>query len=51
MIIASVIYLVTMAIYLGVFVAKEQDDTIRGLAFLNPIFILASDIVIISLRD
>ena len=40
-----------MGIYLGVFVAKEDDDTIRGLAFLNPVFILASDIVVISLRE
>lgn len=51
LIIVSVIYFVTMAVYLGVFVAKEDDDTIRGLALLNPVFILASDIVIISLRE
>ena len=51
MIVAGVLYLISMGIYLGVFVGKEDDDRIRGLAYLNPAFIFASDIVVISLRE
>ena len=51
LIIATVLYMITMGIYLGVFVAKEDNDKIRGLAYLNPVFILASDIVVLSLRE
>ena len=40
-----------MGVYLGVFVAKEDNDRIRGLAYLNPVFIFASDVVILSLRE
>ena len=40
-----------MAVYLGIFIHKEDDDAIRGVALLNPIFILASDIVVVSLRQ
>lgn len=39
-----------MGAYLAIFLAKEEDKTIRGLALLNPIFLLGSDIVIASLR-
>ena len=49
--IAAVLYLISMGTYLGVFLAKEEDDTISGLALLNPLFILCSDIVILSLRE
>ena len=49
--IALVLYLISMGTYLGVFLAKEEDDTISGLALLNPLFILCSDIVILSLRE
>ena len=35
---------------MGVFLAKEDDENIRGLAFLNPAFLLGSDVVILSLR-
>lgn len=48
---AGVLYLITMGIYFGVFVLKEEDEHLKGLAFLNPVFLLASDIVIISLRE
>ena len=48
---AIILYLVTMGTYLGVFLAKEDDKAIRGLALLNPIFILASDVVVLSLRE
>jgi len=51
MAIASALYLATMGAYLGVFLYKEDNATLRGLALLNPIFILASDIVIGSLRQ
>ena len=47
---AGIAYLATMGVYTGVFLAKEKDENIRGLAFLNPVFILGSDIVILSLR-
>lgn len=48
---AIVLYLATMGTYLGVFLAKEDEKSIRGLALLNPIFILASDVVVLSLRE
>ena len=48
---AIILYLVTMGTYIGVFLAKEDDKAIRGLALLNPIFILASDVVVLSLRE
>lgn len=48
---ALILYLVTFGVYTGVFVAKEDSsDGTRGLAYLNPAFILASDFVILSLR-
>ena len=50
MITAGIVYLALMVAYVIIFLAKEEDDAIRGLAILNPIFILASDIVILSLR-
>ena len=41
-----------MGLYLGVLVGKEdENDTVKGLAFLNPLFILVSDIVVLSLRE
>ena len=41
-----------MGVYLGVFVAKEDEsDATQGLAFLNPLFILVADIVVLSLRE
>jgi hypothetical protein len=50
--VAFSLYLVTMGAYVGVFLKKEElNDTVRGLAILNPIFILVSDIVIGSLRQ
>ena len=49
---AFVLYLITMGVYLGVFVAKEDEsDATQGLAFLNPLFILVADIVVLSLRE
>ena len=45
------IYVATMFVYYGVFVSKEDDQSTRGLALLNPAFIVASDIVILSLRQ
>ena len=40
-----------MGIYIGVFAAKEdENETVQGLAFLNPLFILVADIVVLSLR-
>ena len=52
LVIAFTLYLATMGAYVGVFLKKEEsNDTIRGLAILNPIFILVSDIVIGSLRQ
>ena len=48
--IAAFLYLATMGVYMGVFLAKEDEETIRGLALLNPVFILLSDVVILSLR-
>ena len=52
LIVAAVVYLCTLAAYMIVFLAKEdkEDDT-HGLAYLNPLFILASDVVILSLRE
>ena len=50
LLIAGFLYLGTMAAYLGIFLVKEEDKTIRGLALLNPLFLLGSDIVIASLR-
>jgi hypothetical protein len=51
MALAFLFYLVTFGAYLGVFLYKESDATLRGLALLNPLFIFASDIVIMSLRQ
>ena len=49
--VAVLIYLVTMGLYIGIFAAKESaDDTVQSLSLLNPIFILGSDLVILSLR-
>ena len=48
---ALIVYGVTLGVYLGVFWAKEDDETVQGLAILNPIFILVSDIVVLSLRE
>ena len=39
-----------MGVYMGVFLAKEDEEHLRGLAFLNPAFLLGSDVVILSLR-
>ena len=47
---AFVLYLATMGVYMGVFLAKEDEENLRGLAFLNPVFLLGSDVVILSLR-
>ena len=44
------LYLATMGVYMGVFLAKEDEENLRGLAFLNPVFLLGSDVVILSLR-
>lgn len=50
--IAFIAYCASMGLYLGVLVGKEDDnDTVQGLAFLNPLFILVSDIVVLSLRE
>ena len=52
MIVAAILYLCTLAAYTIVFLAKEdKEDQTRGLAYLNPLFILASDVVILSLRE
>ena len=49
--IAFVLYCASMGIYIGVFAAKEdENETVQGLAFLNPLFILVADIVVLSLR-
>lgn len=51
LIIALILYCASFGVYIGVFWAKEPEETIQGLAILNPVFILASDIVILSLRE
>jgi len=51
LIIALLFYCASFGLYIGVFWAKEPEETIQGLAILNPVFILASDIVILSLRE
>ena len=52
LIVAFFLYLATMYAYLGVFIIKEDAaDHIQGFVFLNPIFIIATDIVILSLRE
>ena len=40
-----------MGVYLGVFVGKETDEDTEGLAYLNPIFIVCTDLVVLSLRE
>lgn len=51
LIFAFIIYVATMFVYYGIFLAKEDEESTRGLAILNPAFIVASDIVILSLRQ
>lgn len=51
LIVAFIIYIATMFVYYGILLAKEDDTSTRGLAILNPSFIVASDIVILSLRQ
>jgi len=49
--IAFLLYCAFFGLYIGVLAAKEREETIKGLAFLNPIFILVSDVVVLSLRE
>ena len=49
--IALLLYCASFGLYIGIFWSKEDEVTIQGLAILNPVFILASDIVILSLRE
>ena len=51
LLIALFFYLASFGLYTGVFWAKEPEETIQGLAILNPAFILATDVVILSLRE
>ena len=46
---AAILYLGTLVAYVVIFLLKEPDETIKGLAYLNPAFLLASDVVIASL--
>ena len=49
--VAFILYIATLFVYLGVFKDKEEDEDVSGLAYLNPVFIMFTDIVILSLRE
>lgn len=49
--IAGGLYLGTLVVYAVIFLAKESEETVRGLAILYPVFLLLSDSVIVSLRE
>ena len=46
---ATLLYLGTLVAYAAIFLMKEKEASIRGLALLNPVFLLATDIVMASL--
>ena len=47
---AIVLYVIPLIIY-GIFVSANEETALKGLGYQTPLFLLASDLLVFSLRE